>query len=307
MMDTDGLSGSELVFFWRVEEWYQWFGLFMIIVVAAFVIWEFRARWRRGEPMKPYTLDSLSSGATFFMLGLVSVFTLLATVGRHIHDNWAIWKTGMNIWALIAVFVAADLVYFLIHWAFHRVNLLWATHSVHHSSPYFNTPMAFRFGPLDKVVNDIAHLPLALFFDWRLIIIAAVSNQGYQAFIHNPEIGKLGFLEKFMNTPSHHRVHHGSDRKYLDKNYGGILIIWDRIFGQFQEEHETPIYGITKPINSFNPFIVWFNGFTRLWTKTRTASGPREVLNCIVRPPGWQTHQEARTRAALEGAPVASG
>ena len=128
--------------------------------------------------------------------------------------------------------------------------------------------------------------------------------QIYQAWIHTDAIRKMpAWFEFLFNTPSHHRVHHGSNEQYIDKNYGGCLIIWDRIFGTFEPEDEPVEYGITKPLKTRDPVTVLFHGFWRFGVKLTTARSAGEILHCFIMPPGWQTGLERERHATLEGLP----
>jgi sterol desaturase/sphingolipid hydroxylase (fatty acid hydroxylase superfamily) len=199
------------------------------------------------------------------------------------------WKIPVNGYSALLVLLLADLTYYIEHYAIHRIRLFWLAHSVHHSSGVYNTATAFRFSLFDPVVSVIFHLPLLLMgFNPILIFAAEVLVQAYQFWIHNEMIGKLGPLEWFLNTPSHHRVHHGSDSKYIDKNFAGILIIWDRLFGTFQKEEELPTYGLTTQMTSKNPITVQFYEFPRLYKDLREAKNTATFINYLIKPPGWQ-------------------
>ena len=195
--------------------------------------------------------------------------------------------------------VLADLAYYWEHRFSHRVGLAWATHSVHHSSPYFNISVAYRFGPMDGFWGLFFHLPLILMgFNPFVVFFSQMFVQMYQTVLHTESIGKLpGFIEAVMNTPSHHRVHHGSNDAYLDKNYGGIFIIWDRIFGSFAREQEPVVYGLVEPINSINPFVAFFHGFARLAVKFVSVPGVGNKFASLVAPPGWDPRVERPDQA----------
>lgn len=167
------------------------------------------------------------------------------------------------------------------------MGFAWGTHSVHHSSPYFNISVAYRFGPLDGVIALIFHLPLAaLGFNPFIIFLSQAIVLLYQTFLHTETIGKLPIpIEMIFNTPSHHRVHHGRNSQYIDKNYAGMFIIWDKMFNTFAEEQEQVDYGITRPIDSVNPLIVFFHGYTRLFTRMREAKGLKNSLATLIYPP----------------------
>ncbi|WP_417516049.1 sterol desaturase family protein [Minwuia sp.] len=197
-------------------------------------------------------------------------------------------------WLTAAVcLVLADLTYYAEHRFSHRVNAAWATHSVHHSSPNFNMSVASRFGIMDGFWPVIFHLPLVLIgFDPVLVLFTAAVVLAYQTPLHTELVGRLPrWIEAVFNTPSHHRVHHGSNGTYLDRHYGGILIVWDRLFGTFAEETEPVIYGLVEPIDSNSPLTVLFHGFVRLGRKMATAPGPRTALRYLVAPPEWQARR----------------
>jgi sterol desaturase/sphingolipid hydroxylase (fatty acid hydroxylase superfamily) len=199
------------------------------------------------------------------------------------------WKIPVNGYSALLVLLLADLTYYIEHYAIHRIRLFWLAHSVHHSSGVYNTATAFRFSLFDPMVSVLFHLPLLLMgFNPILIFAAEVLIQAYQFWIHNEMIGKLGPLEWFLNTPSHHRVHHGSDSKYIDKNFAGILIVWDRIFGTFQKEEELPTYGLTTQMVSKNPITVQFYEFPRLYEDLKRAKNVSTFINYLIKPPGWQ-------------------
>jgi len=142
---------------------------------------------------------------------------------------------------------------------------------------------------MDAVFGLPFHLPLVFIgFDPILVLFSAAVVQLYQTALHTEVIGKFPrFIEAILNTPSHHRVHHGSNPQYIDKNYAGIFILWDKMFGTFEEEDEKVIYGVLPPINSNNPFIVFFHGLTGLFGKVWNAKGFKNKLLYLLKPPGW--------------------
>ena len=164
------------------------------------------------------------------------------------------------IWALwIITFISIDLVFYIYHRMSHRIRFLWAIHLSHHSSEEMNFAVSFRqawFGPISKIPFFMV-LPL-LGFDPTIIAVAGVISTLWGIVGHTQVIGKLGPLEWIFNTPSHHRVHHGSNKQYIDKNYGNLLIIWDRMFGTFEPEEEEVKFGLVNNVNTFNPVKVTF-------------------------------------------------
>lgn len=198
------------------------------------------------------------------------------------------WSVPVTWWSLALVVLIADLTYYWEHRIAHQVRLLWTQHAVHHSSCDYNIATAFRFGPLEGLWSLIVHIPMALMgFAPEAIIVGVVAVLAYQTWLHTELIGKLGPLEWVLNTPSHHRVHHGCDEKYLDKNYGGILIVWDRLWGTFQVEEETPRYGLKRDFDSRNPLRVWFSELPGLARDLAKARSLGDAWGYLFRPPGW--------------------
>ena len=190
--------------------------------------------------------------------------------------------------AWLVLLVAYDFCYYLYHWASHRVNFLWATHAVHHQSEEYNLSVALRQSWFTRVTSWVFYVPLALLgFPLVMYLTIGAINLLYQFWIHTRPVGRLGLFESFMNTPSHHRVHHGSNNQYLDTNYGGILIIWDRLFGSFEPEGERVVYGLTKNIKTFNPVRVATHEYTGIWHDVRAARSWKQRWGHVFRGPGW--------------------
>jgi len=234
--------------------------------------------------------------ANFFTLGFfIAVNTFIiglmyVTLFYWVYINFSIVQLPTNIWTILACVLLADIAYYWEHRFVHRVGFGWATHAVHHSSPFFNISVAYRFGPLDGLMPLIFHLPLAfLGFNPLVIFLAEMVVQVYQTLLHTEVVKKLPRpIEAVFNTPSHHRVHHGSNSEYLDKNYGGIFIIWDKLFGSFKEEEAKVIYGVTTPIETINPIKVFFFGYVDLFRQMANAGSVKNALGYFFRPPGWK-------------------
>ena len=184
-------------------------------------------------------------------------------------DDWRTWVLG---------FFGVEFFYYWQHRFSHTIRWAWASHSVHHSSNQFTLPAAFRLSWMSVFsLAWLALVPLSLMgFHPLMIAILMGLNLNYQYFLHTEAVGKLGPLEWVFNTPSHHRAHHGSNDEYLDTNYGGVLIIFDRLFGTFAEERsETPVvYGLTKRVTSNNPFVITFHEWRNIM---RDASRARDL------------------------------
>ncbi|OBF12933.1 sterol desaturase family protein [Mycobacterium sp. ACS4331] len=232
---------------------------------------------------------------TSLSMGLVSVVTtagwkFLALLGyAALYAYVAPWHLSPSKWyTWVIAIVGIDLLWYLYHRIAHRVRLVWATHQAHHSSQYFNFATALR----QKWNNSgeilmWAPLPLLGVPPW-MVFFAFSLNLIYQFWVHTERIDKLWRPFEFVfNTPSHHRVHHGMDPEYLDKNYGGILIIWDRMFGTFQPEIFRPHYGLTKPVGTFNIWRLQTHEYVAIGRDVRAARGLRNRLGYIFGPPGW--------------------
>ena len=191
------------------------------------------------------------------------------------------------IWALwIMTFISIDLVFYVYHRMSHRIRFLWAIHLSHHSSEEMNFAVSFRqawFGPISKIPFFMV-LPL-LGFDPTIIAVAGVISTLWGIVGHTQVIGKLGPLEWIFNTPSHHRVHHGSNKQYIDKNYGNLLIIWDRMFGTFEPEQEEVKFGLVNNVNTFNPVKVTFMAWVSMINELKQKNSLSEVIRVIFGPP----------------------
>ncbi|CAF1688914.1 unnamed protein product, partial [Adineta ricciae] len=162
------------------------------------------------------------------------------------------WNSPITYWV---TFLGMDFGYYWFHRAAHEVNLFWASHQTHHSAENYNLSTALRQGVLQSYCSWIFYLPLALFVPPQIFLIHSQMNLLYQFWIHTDIISNLGPFEYILNTPSHHRVHHGRNPYCIDKNYAGVFIVWDRLFGTFaaERENEQIAYGLIHPISTFDP------------------------------------------------------
>ncbi|MDJ0395840.1 sterol desaturase family protein [Rhodococcus sp. G-MC3] len=247
----------------------------------------------------------MGSGALMFML-LIKIVTLFlfALVWTHL----APWHIPAGTWwSWILLFVVVDLTWYFNHRFSHRVRIGWAAHQAHHSSEHFNLGTALRqkWNPWSEAIFWLP-LPFLGFEPWT-IYVAFGFNLIYQFFSHTETIGRLPRpIEVIFNTPSHHRVHHGSDAEYLDKNYGGILIIWDRMFGTFQQELHTPTYRLTTPVNTHNVFKLQYREYGNIIADVKQAPRWLDRLGYIFAPPGWKPRrlreaEKQATNSTAEG------
>jgi sterol desaturase/sphingolipid hydroxylase (fatty acid hydroxylase superfamily) len=191
-------------------------------------------------------------------------------------------------WTWVIALLLVDLLWYSYHRSSHRIRVLWAMHQAHHSSVHFNYTTALRqkWNPWGELLFWVP-LPLLGIPPWMIFFVFSL-NLVYQFWVHTETIPKLWRpIELVFNTPSHHRVHHASDAEYLDRNYGGILIVWDRLFGTFREEQQRPRYGLTHPVTTFNPFRLQYAEFAQMFREVRAARRWRDRLGYVFAPPGW--------------------
>lgn len=264
--------------------------LLAIPVYLISMLWESRSlsvRISRGEELIGYEKeDTIASIGT----GLVSVLTVgvLSFVGglmgRWFYDHrvvsldgWVAWVVGMLAW---------DFAYYWLHRAEHEVRLLWASHVGHHSSRRYNFSTALRqtwfpWGIL------LAFPPIAfLGVNPEVLMMCGGFNLLYQFFIHTEVVGRFPQVIEFLfNTPSHHRAHHGSNPRYIDKNHGGILILWDRLFGTFEEESERVVYGLTRNVEGHNLWTIFIHEYSSIAAALRGTDGWRNKLRILLGNP----------------------
>ncbi len=207
--------------------------------------------------------------------------------------------TGVGAWLLL--FVAEDFCYYWFHRIHHEVRFFWAAHVNHHSSRYYNLSTALRQSWTTPLTGPVFWVPLALLgFHPFMIVTAQAVSLIYQFWIHTEFIGRLGPLEQVLNTPSHHRVHHGANVEYLDRNYAGILIVWDRLFGSFEPERAAVDYGLTKNIRTFDPFRIAFHEWRAMFRDAWQAVSWRDRVAYLLRPPGWSPDGSTLTARQMQ-------
>lgn len=211
---------------------------------------------------------------------------ILLMLYDYIFRNFALFSLELSVLSVIACVVVYDFVFYWAHRWGHEWNIYWGAHVVHHQSEEYNFSVALRQPWFHNLVAFVLFLPIPFFgFNTITFGIAAAVQTLYQYWIHTRHIGKLGPFEWIFNTPSHHRVHHATNPKYLDKNYGGVLIIWDRLFGTFKVEEEEPTYGITIPLSSWNPVWANFHFYVDLWNGMKMEKSWAKKLALLFKGP----------------------
>ena len=236
----------------------------------------------------------------------------ITTAWGHATRSGAVWRrrlvpdlgTGVLAWGV--ALVGWDALYYWNHRFWHESRFMWANHVMHHSSERYNLSTALRQSVTDPFLFLVPYSSLSLVGVRPEMVTASRSlNLLYQYWIHTDAIDRLGPFEEVANTPSHHRAHHGVNPQYIDRNHGGILIIWDRLFGTFEREDETVVYGLTKNINTFNPLRVATHEYADMFRDVANSRTWRDRLSFVLRGPGWayERHRldaEARVTAAAE-------
>jgi len=220
--------------------------------------------------------------------------------------QFRLFEIGWTWWALVLCFFGEDLSYYWFHRLAHERRWFWASHVVHHSSQHYNLTTALRQTWTGVFALSFAFkLPLVLIgFPPDMVFMFSAISLVYQFWIHTETIGRLGPFEWVLNTPSHHRVHHAVNAKYLDANYAGVLIIWDRMFGTFvpEDDREKPRYGIISQLGTFNPMRVAFHEWLGIFRDLRGAKNLREVWGYTFGPPGWSPDGSRKTSASIKAA-----
>ena len=271
--------------------------VFVFALIEAVVL----ARWR-GVDWRSFavsTVDLVARIAVGLFLPLSIAAPLLGWAIRHRVGNIAI----DNATAVAVLFVGQEFCYYWYHRAAHRVRWFWTSHSVHHSPNELTLAAAFRIGIFGKLTGTaLFFVPMVwLGFDVRTVFSVLTLNLLYQFWIHVTWIPRLGWLEYVLNTPSSHRVHHASNAAYLDANFGGVLIVFDRLFGTYvAERDDLPCrYGLVEPQTSYNPLRVEFGPWAKLARDLARARSVRAVLGHLFMPPAWKPKDPAADEAAI--------
>jgi sterol desaturase/sphingolipid hydroxylase (fatty acid hydroxylase superfamily) len=232
-------------------------------------------------------------------VGAILPLAALALLSEH----FSLFTLNTSPWGWLMAFLLYDLAWYLDHRIAHRTGLFWAMHHVHHSSEEYNMTVASRGFLLDatRLSRPMFYLlPIFGLSPLHFVVIVIFTNI-WGIFQHTRLVGKSDVLDWILASPSNHRVHHGSNEKYIDRNYGECLMIWDHLFGTYQREQEEPTYGVTDPINTYNPVSIEIAGLKWLAVKIGAANNWRDKLACLYKAPEWQPHPPS-TRAIVNSA-----
>lgn len=267
-------------------------------IFVATVAWE-AWYWRGKQPMYSW-VDTVSNASLALMHQASDAAFMLLFV--HTAYDWT-YRHGLqwvsDSWLMVPLlFVLQDFLYYWFHRASHRIRWMWASHVVHHSSERLNFSTAFRQSLTYPVSGMwLFWVPLAwVGFTPDQVVLIVGLGLAYQFFVHTQAVGKLGWVEWLFNTPSHHRAHHARNPQYIDRNYAGVLIIWDKLFGTFVEEREAPEYGIVRQIHSHNPLLLtfheWGEMFADVWRN--------RDLRHLWMPPEWRQLPDTELQTRVE-------
>jgi len=273
--------------------------VFALPVFALLIAIEFTYGWIKGR--NTYELgDTLNSLGQGLLSQAVAICTPLFQIGIYawvyprvaVLHNEAAWNTWFGWLAAVLLYDFCD---YWLHRAGHESAIFWAAHVVHHQSQHFNLSTALRQESAYALLGWMFYLPMALIgVPPEIFGLAGLAVLIYQFWIHTEHIGRLGWFDRIFSSPSNHRVHHATNERYLDKNYGAILVVWDRMFGTFQPETEPCVYGTTVPLNSWNPLKAVGRVYVALCRQAWHTVGWKNKLQVFWRAPGWQAPGQAQ-------------
>lgn len=258
--------------------------ILLMLLELAYERYSGRHTWRLAD-----SVTSINSAVLRVVLeGPLRLLLVIPYAWLYEHARWFDLDASSP-WVWLVGFVAVDLCFYWAHRSLHRYNLLWGAHQPHHSSEDFNLSTALRKGAFQTAFDWPFYLPLALLgVPLPLFLILLGVQLAYQFWIHSQHIGRLGWLEQVLVTPSLHRVHHGQNACYIDKNHGGVFIFWDKLFGTYAEEREPVRYGVTTPVRTFDPLRMQFSWWRLLWADARATRSWRDKWRLWWMPTGWR-------------------
>lgn len=275
------MNTQEIIITWATPFFFALIALELIV-----------ARWR-GRSVY-HASDAINSLGLGVISQIVAVFSKVLTLGIY---AWCVNRLALfalptdSVWVWIGALLMYDFLYYWLHRAGHEVNILWAAHVVHHQSEDYNLSTALRQTGSGVLLGWIFYLPMAVIgFPLEVFAVVALIDLLYQFWVHTELVGRLGWFDRVFCSPSNHRAHHAVNERYLDRNYGGILILWDRMFGTFVEEDDTdpPLFGTRAPLRSWNP--LWANAEV-YWATLKDAWHAKrwgDKLRVWIKPPGWR-------------------
>lgn len=284
------MPNPALWFVERVEQGEAYLVLLPVYVLLLAGERGYYALRRRGEWDDRDAAANVAITVVFLLVDLVLGAIVPVALMVFLHEHLALWSLAGSGWGWLAAFVLYDLCWYVDHRIAHRTGLFWAMHHVHHSSMAYNTTVASRGFIVDNTFLSrplFYLLPVLGVSPLQFIVIKIVTSI-WGIAQHTRVVGRLPVLDLVLATPSNHRVHHGSDAQYLDRNYGEVLMVWDHLFGSYTAEGAEPTYGVTEPINTNDPVKIEIAGIRWLAAKVRSMDTVGDKLRCLYMPPGWE-------------------
>lgn len=260
-------------------------GVIFVVLAVVELLWDYFRGQRKNvwEPLANFSFLIASELLNRTLFGLVVIFAFVWA------EPFAITAIPVTWWSWIICLILADLTYYWMHRIEHRVRFFWALHSVHHSSEEYDLSTSLRIFWLIDLSIVFFFLPLVIVgFSAPQVLICMLTIFTYMIWVHTEKIGSMGWFDKVFSSPSVHRVHHGSNPQYLDKNYAGILLLWDRLFGTYEPEVEKVKYGLTTPIATSNALRIGLHEIICLTHDVRNSTNWSDRVKFLIKPPGWR-------------------
>lgn len=261
-----------------------------VVLAVLEVAWDYFRGTRRSvwEPMANFSFQIIVEVLNRTLYGLIVIFAFVWA------EQYAAFQLPVTLWTWALCLILTDFSYYWMHRIEHRVRFFWALHSVHHSSEEYDLSTSLRIFWLIDLTIVFFFLPLIFVgFSAPQVLVCMLTVFTYMIWVHTEKIGSLGWFDKYFSSPSVHRVHHGSNPQYLDKNYAGIFLIWDRMFGTYEPEVEKVEYGLTTPIDTSNPFRIGLHEIICLYQDLKRRKSWSDRWNTLIKPPGWRPEHEA--------------
>lgn len=272
---------------------------FFVILIALELYFNYKEHKGWYEAKDTAASISMGLGSLLINFGVKAFYLLVYT---YIYEHYRLFNLGSAWWVWVLLFFADDFSFYWHHRLSHEIRILWAAHENHHSSMHYNLGTALRQSWTELLYKYMfwLWLPLVGFEPWMILAMMSVSL-AYQFWVHTEAIRRLGPLEWIFSTPSAHRVHHASNVIYLDRNHGGILIIWDRLFGTYQKEldEEPVVYGLTKNVESYNPLVIATHEYVNIANDVKHTKGFWNKVKRFFMPPGWSPDGSSLTAKQL--------
>lgn len=287
---ASGLIGALDSFFAQLEKFDQFFVYFQYVSIAFGILIVIEIAWDFLSGNRRKFWEPLANLSFYVVTSLLqrTIYGLVVIAGFAYIEQFALFDIPITPLTWVICLLGADLTYYWMHRIEHRVRFFWALHSVHHSSEEYDLTTSMRIFWLIDVTIVFFFVPMVLIgFSGPQVLVCMLIVFTYMIWVHTEKIGKLGWFDKIFSSPSVHRVHHGSNPQYLDKNYAGILVIWDRIFGTYEPEIEKVRYGLVTPIDTSNPVRIGFHELIELGRDLKNRKGFRNRLLTMIKPPDW--------------------